>query len=677
MVLNGSICRATGVALGGVTITANVEKGGETTSVGAQLTVTDDAAAVVTINSINQGGVPAVSPFAGQLNVVINIERGDQILSQLDLLVDGEIVASQTFANTAPAADDDAAEQAIQTVTLSFNTAAYTIDETAGTATVDHLNGDHGVAAQLSVAGATTPIASNTIPVTFANPNGIHILATLPQKADGSDASALSAATGLIWYGGPDDVTGTVITGIPVIYMPVTSIQSVTMTLCGTDTDATAPFQFTYSGSAATCGGFEGAGMGPGAISAIADGATVLPTPLAILNIDHPFPINIDYLGPGAPLLVPNPNGRQNGWINAAVGLALPNDGAAPSTTDDDWFSMPAGAADLGVGGYNRWLRIGDGTAGTVAAALAATPEADPVTLPAPTVNNDDLCFLPSATDDLGNESTLPAGTVACTTPPLPSFGTAPNLAAVGSLRGGVDTMDPTIAWVNAPFLTAAARIATPTVAVEYQVTVFDLGAVGNSGMLSGSPVTARLQTRSAAATVCGDLAVTLPDILVTGVCTNDPTGLAPALPLVTTTGVAVLATAAYYTLWATSHDAAGNSSAEIFRVVVRDNVAVTVTTPGVPVTITGSFSANAFLNDDLSVRDYYWTATIGGLTVVPTIRLAAAPTVVDVYDSPTFSLTNVPVSTTVNTFLELQPPPPTVYAGGDIPAHQRESLRA
>ena len=87
-------CQATGVALGGVTITATVTKGTETTNVGAQLTVTDDAAAVVSINSINQGGVPAVSPFGGQLDVVINVERGDQILQQLDLMVDGGVVAS-------------------------------------------------------------------------------------------------------------------------------------------------------------------------------------------------------------------------------------------------------------------------------------------------------------------------------------------------------------------------------------------------------------------------------------------------------------------------------------------------------------------------------------------------------------------------------------------------------
>ena len=647
-------CRATGVAIGGATITATVTKGDESTSVGAEITVTDDASAVVTINSINQGGVPAVSPFAGQLDVVINVERGDQVLDQLDLLVDGEVVASQTFATTAAPADD-AEEQAIQTVTLSFNTAFYTVDAVAGTAAIRHLNGDHGVAAQLSVAGASTPIASNTVPVTFLNPHGIHIIASLPTKVDGTSASALSAASGLIWYGGPADVTGTVITGIPVIYTAVTAIQSVSMTMCGALTDTTAPFQFTYDGAAAICGGFEGAGMGPGGISAIADGATVLGPVLPILNTDHPFPINIDYLGQGAPTFVANPNGRQNGWINGAVGLV----GTNTSATDNDWLAP--GAADGGVGGYNPMLRVDTSAPATVDAANAATPEAAPA-LPAPTVNNDDICFVASATDDLGNESTLPAAGAACLSPPFALLATASS-----SLRGGVDIIQPTIAFTGAS-LAANARIATPTVAAEYQVTVSDLGAVGNSGMLSGSPVTARLETRSSATTVCGPAAA-LPGSLVTGVCTSNANGLLAALPLVTTTGVAALTTPAYYTIAATSHDAAGNSSDEVSRVVVRDNAIVIATPPAVPVVITGAFLASAFLNDDLSIRDYYWTATFGGgLTAGATARLAAAVTAVDAYNAAALTNTNFAINTTVNTFLGLQTPAPAAYAAGAAP---------
>ena len=462
----------------------------------------------------------------------------------------------------------------------------------------------------------------------------------------------------------PADVTGTTITGIPVIYAAVTAIQSVTMTMCGPLTDTTAPFEFAYTGATATCGGTETAGIGPGLISAIADGATVLGPILPILNTDHPFPINLDYLGQGAPTFVANPNGRQNGWINATVRLV----GTNSSITDDDWLTP--GLADGGVGGYNPALRTDTTAPSTVAAANAATPEAA-LALPAPTVNNDDICFVASATDDLGNESTLPAAG-ACLTPTIPSF------VATGSssLRGGVDIMAPTIAW-DGSSLAASARITTATVAGEFVVSVADLGAIGNSGMLAGMPVTGRLQTRSATATatVCGDLAVTLPGVVILGVCTSDGTGFpaVPPFPLVPTTGVSVLTTAAYFTLWATSHDAAGNSSVEISRVVVRDTDAaptnVVVTPPAVPVIITGAFLASAFLNDDLSISDYYWTAGFGGLALTPvlTIRLAAAATVVDAYDAPTFTNTNFAVNTSVNTFLGLQGPI-AAYVGGTTP---------
>ena len=654
-------CQATGIAVGGVTITATVTKGTETTNVGAQLTVTDDAAAVVSINSINQGGVPAISPFGGQLDVVINVERGDQILSQLDLLVDGEIVASQTFAATAPAADDDAAEQVIQTITLSFNSALYDFV----TGVVSYLNGNHIIAAALTVAGATTPIASNTIAVVFANADGYHVTSDL------GDNTAMDGA-GLLWWGGPTN--GTIdISVLPVNYSGMTT-ESVSVAYCaaGAVTVGAAPLDFALSGAAGgACAGYETAG-GPvvfavtdaPVITSVQDGTVgplvnMLPLPIPPgvptfpLNADHGFPAPIEFLGPGAATFAENPNGRQNGWLNAAVGLT----GLNTSGTDDDWLLN--GAADGGVGGYNRWLRLDITAPGTVDAAVAATPSADPA-LPDPTVNNNDICAVVSATDDLGNESALPATGVslACANPAL-----GPGPTPVGShLRAGVDIMVPTIAFTAAS-LAADARIWNPTVAGEFVVTVTDVGAVGNSGMLAGAPVIGRLETRSAAGTVCGGAG--LPG---TGSpCVNNATGIAGVLPVQATTGVAVLPVplgpGAYYTFTALSQEAAGNQSGEISRVVVRDgsgalgvSLSVVVTPPAVPVTITGAFLASSFLNDDLSIWDYCWNAGFGGLLTVPaTIRLAAAPTVVDAFNSASFTNTNFAVNTTANTFLGLQ----------------------
>ena len=95
---------------------------------------------------------------------------------------------------------------------------------------------------------------------------------------------------------------------------------------------------------------------------------------------------------------------------------------------------------------------------------------------------------------------------------------------------------------------------------------------------------------------------------------------------------------AAYFGGHGVAQDAAGNVSPEIWRFVVRDDDAVVVTAPAVPVVITGAFLASAFLSDDLSIQDYYWTAGFTEL-VVPsifavgdptTIRLDADPTAVD-----------------------------------------------
>src|SRR4029079_2508879 len=111
---------------------------------------------------------------------------------------------------------------------------------------------------------------------------------------------------------------------------------------------------------------------------------------------------------------------------------------------------------------------------------IAATAASAP-TLPAPTIANNSLCAVATATDALGNESTLPAAATPCLTPPVPSQ------QATGSsnLRFGVDIAIPTIAFSGG--LGSNARINTATVAGEFQVTVADTGAVGNSGMLNGA----------------------------------------------------------------------------------------------------------------------------------------------------------------------------------------------
>ena len=159
-------CQATGVAAGGVTITAAVTKGNETLNVGAQLTVTSDEETVVSgdpafivISSIGTGadeGIQGAKGWGGRLDVGVNVERGDQTLKRLSLLVDGEVVNYQSFGGdmgmTPP--EDEAAEQAIHTFTLTFNTAEY--DETLETP-AKYMNGEHVLSAELQIAGSMMP----------------------------------------------------------------------------------------------------------------------------------------------------------------------------------------------------------------------------------------------------------------------------------------------------------------------------------------------------------------------------------------------------------------------------------------------------------------------------------------------------------------------------------------
>ena len=54
-----------------------------------------------------------------------------------------------------------------------------------------------------------------------------------------------------------------------------------------------------------------------------------------ILNDDHPFPAFVDFVGPtGSPIIVANRNGREMGWLNAAVALT----GEVDDDDDDNWL---------------------------------------------------------------------------------------------------------------------------------------------------------------------------------------------------------------------------------------------------------------------------------------------------------------------------------------------------
>ena len=657
--------KVTGVANGSAVITAASTVDPTVTGTMA-LTVRPIQPAQISVQKITVAGntnAPVnFNNVAGQIDVTLNLDPGDQTVTKVEVLIDGATACSQNLSVSqsqqlsfaAVFADVQAVDIICSVNTAEFNTTTFA---------PKYPNGVRQLTAKATI-GGTTPgnIATPSQALTFNNANGYAATVAFT----GTTGTATNAA-GFVYKRG-----GATITINPVIYSGTLAIATGTMTFGGAGCDAggigprsvaiagagaawTATFAQTGTPGAGNVASYEfNAVACPAAnntgetirLTAVDTQGNTLFAAMQPADSASRQGVRLDNRAPGAPTFMANPNFRQNGWINAGVGLTAANAGTA--ATANNW--LVNGTADAGVGGYNRFLRIGDGTSGTVSAAIAATASSTPA-LPAPTIANNSLCAVATATDALGNESALPAATAVCLAPPFANN----TPTGTSNVRFGVDIAAPTIAFPAAGGLASNARVNTATVGAEFQVTVTDTGAVGNSGMLSGAAVVGTVILRNGTATGAATCIVGTFNA-TTGVCAPASVNAAPAFPLVSTTVVAAQTAVGYYTYTALSADAAGNTSATVTRVAVRDNSPATATSPAVPVTITGAFTASSFLNDDLSIRDYYYTVGFGGaLTAPATITLAAAPTAVDAFNSATFTNTNFAINTAVNTFLGLQ----------------------
>ncbi len=592
----------------------------------------------------------------GRLTVKVSVERGEQRFEQLSLYVDGEVVATQPFglapAPAEPAEKEaQAAQQQQQQVfefTLGFDTDEY--DPVTGDPA--YPNGPYNIVAGLTVSGSTEEVFSNRMEVEFANTDGVHV------AVNGLTRLPVLGEDGGYWYGGPG--AGFDLTAFPVVYSG-RSVASVTLGagFCGPDSKAAsadaAPYDFSPN-----CDGYEG----PVDIDIFSIGAAKVET----LNAgDEVFSVQLDYKGPTAPMFNPNVNGREEGWINDGVDLT---DEYNADDNEDGWLTY--GAAGGGGGGYTAWLRSSSTKPATVDAALEASRSS---ALPGPSMA-DAYCFIASATDLLGNESALPEEEAECMTAAayetaVDDYQTAVDEINTGSgtdeekaeeiaalatvampvaLRAGVDITAPEIEFDGG--LEEKARITTVTVAGEFTMSVSDGGSIGNSGARTNGPVSANLRVRSRSDDDEADLPAEDPEETTATVDNVWISGTS-------TMNLADLTDAAYYTLTASAVDKAGNSSEPISRTVVRDNMGATVGSPSIPATInTNSFAASAFLSDDLSIRDYYWTvgfsATVAGITS-PMVRLGSAHTVVDEFNADDLTHTNYVVNTPITTVLRLQ----------------------
>ena len=255
-----------------------------------------------------------------------------------------------------------------------------------------YMNGEHTISAVLMVAGAGSdePVESGIHDREFDNDDGYIVTADLGDNSEIGD-------DGRRWYGGPDN--GTIdITALPVSYSGG-SVTSVGANFCGedaTDSDGSDgyTFEFECEDRESNTDGTDGAVVGEMlALSSPGEDGVILNAE------DLPFPAFVDFVGPSkSPIIVANRNGRENGWLNAAVALT----GEVDPDEDDDENWLVEGADDTGgIGGYNMMLLMG----GDLEKALEASPSSS---LPAESADNNSYCAVALATDDLGNESERP-----------------------------------------------------------------------------------------------------------------------------------------------------------------------------------------------------------------------------------------------------------------------------
>jgi len=677
--------------------------------------------AVLQIASITVAGnlnspvpVPPAT-VAGQINVSVNLNPGTERMDSVVVLVNGISAGTQTFTSGQAAAlrsaDANGADQALQsTLVFSINTAAYA---TAGCATQiapcgtpTFLNGP----AAISVVGyghqgatAATNTSSQGVSLLFGNVDGWIVAQTL-----GAGTNTATSAAGFVFKGGT--LGSVAVTAVPVLYSGL-AIASATINFgtggaLGCDASlsaqraivATAPVapslawtaNFTrtanaaaaatnvnnYEFSTAACAAANAAG-GEGATVAASFYTTNTTAPVGFALGSTVPVVRLDDRAPGTPNLVMNPRIRQNGWLNAAVGLLSGNTGSAATANNviNAGLGAGAGAADAGVGGGGFQLRVAaTGVGGIVDGARAAAPLTSATVAIgsgalAPSLAATSLCGIFTAIDALGNESNLPAAGTVCTAPVLAS--NTVTGAGVNFEQFGVDIAPPTITLGPGGIAASSAGVGNTgaNVGTEFQVSVLDTGTVGNSGMLAGGPVLGTVTVRTAAAGLTAAQLCPVGTPSGTNTCTASATGIAGvAFPLVNTTTIAAQTIIGYYTLNAQSVDAAGNVSTNTVTRVVDYNPAANIpaltaslfntplTGPTVTFTATGS-SGNTTVNGPTTFFDLwqvganltYPAASLGAITAT---ALVYPTTIINTFNTAPEVNNNVPITFTIPGFI-------------------------
>ncbi|MGQ0703351.1 MAG: hypothetical protein ACT4PM_09500 [Gemmatimonadales bacterium] len=300
-----------------------------------------------------------------QIEVTANVNAGDQQLGRLDILIGGEVVASQTFPGTVAAEGEEAAISAPVDITQSVNTRQL---QDAGANKIPVIfNGNKQVVANLYVVGAAVPLASNAVPVVMNNLDIFHVTPGI----DGASllrtavvAPAPVVAGGATWWKGTQTASGNFIAysattptafvwaaGTVCATTPagvITGTPTAGIVVAGVFACAAVEGQNFLNGASPTSGAagslvYGTATTGPDG-TVLATGGAPLPLPAPGANMTALTYTNVGsaYTVPTGPLAAPAPESRYNP-TPYAVGLAAT---AGPPATPNFFAGLPSGFID-------------------------------------------------------------------------------------------------------------------------------------------------------------------------------------------------------------------------------------------------------------------------------------------------------------------------------------------
>ena len=170
-----------------------------------------------------------------QIEVTANVNAGDVVLQRIDVLIGGQVVASQTFPGTVASNGDEASVSAPVDITLSVNTRQVKSGTTAGGSCNGFacipviFNGNQAISLNLYTSGAAAPLASNAIPVVMNNADAV----VYPTGLASTVATPTFTTGGITFFKGSQTITG----GEYIAFSrQVPTTASFTGTLCGAST---------------------------------------------------------------------------------------------------------------------------------------------------------------------------------------------------------------------------------------------------------------------------------------------------------------------------------------------------------------------------------------------------------------------------------------------------------